>query len=181
MERVCLRSRAVRAPRLRAVLGGGKPAPEPRPLAEGVVEQDGEVVLARAARPDRDPVLPPCAPRRRPPRPDFPPPLTPYGAWRPPPARCPALLPAEAPNSSFTLLARGVPTIEFWGALEAEGLSACCCRDWSGCAPPAAARPCTFGPSTGTSSRPAVPPPRSPAGSAAPTCCWSPRCCTTFG
>ncbi len=51
-------------PRLRAILGGGralgggKPAPERSPLAEGVVEQDGEVVLARAARPDRDPVLP---------------------------------------------------------------------------------------------------------------------------
>ncbi|MYQ33328.1 [protein-PII] uridylyltransferase, partial [Streptomyces sp. SID4956] len=52
-----LRSRSVR-PRLRAMLGGGKPAPERSPLAEGVVEQDGEVVLARAARPDRDPVLP---------------------------------------------------------------------------------------------------------------------------
>ncbi|MGC3005543.1 [protein-PII] uridylyltransferase, partial [Streptomyces sp. G35A] len=70
-----LRSRAVR-PRLRKlarersdflrravvgdgrVLGGGKPAAERSPLAEGVVEQDGEVVLARAARPDRDPVLP---------------------------------------------------------------------------------------------------------------------------
>ncbi len=38
--------------------GGGKPAPERSPLAEGVVEHDGEVVLARAARPDRDPVLP---------------------------------------------------------------------------------------------------------------------------
>src|SRR5690606_23344702 len=51
-----LRSRAVR-PRLRALLGGartpggGKAAPERSPLAEGVVEQDGEVVLARAARP----------------------------------------------------------------------------------------------------------------------------------
>jgi [protein-PII] uridylyltransferase len=53
-----LRSRAVR-PRLRAMLGGGaKPATERSPLAEGVVEQDGEVVLARAARPERDPVLP---------------------------------------------------------------------------------------------------------------------------
>uniref|UniRef100_UPI0019694B17 [protein-PII] uridylyltransferase family protein n=1 Tax=Streptomyces europaeiscabiei TaxID=146819 RepID=UPI0019694B17 len=40
-----LRSRAVR-PRLRAMLGGGKPTPERSPLAEGVVEQDDEVVLA---------------------------------------------------------------------------------------------------------------------------------------
>ncbi|MDG4866302.1 [protein-PII] uridylyltransferase, partial [Streptomyces sp. T-3] len=52
-----LRARSVR-PRLRAMLGGGKPAPERTPLAEGVVEQDGEVVLARTAKPERDPVLP---------------------------------------------------------------------------------------------------------------------------
>ncbi|NEB79665.1 hypothetical protein G3I40_31260, partial [Streptomyces sp. SID14478] len=52
-----LKSRSGR-PRLRAMLGGGKSAPVERsPLAEGVVEMDGEVVLARAARPERDPVL----------------------------------------------------------------------------------------------------------------------------
>ncbi|WP_041983965.1 nucleotidyltransferase domain-containing protein, partial [Streptomyces sp. AcH 505] len=51
-----LRARSVR-PRLRAMLGG-KPAPERNPLADGVVEQDGEAVLALAARPERDPVLP---------------------------------------------------------------------------------------------------------------------------
>ncbi|MGI8418359.1 MAG: nucleotidyltransferase domain-containing protein, partial [Nakamurella sp.] len=36
--------------------GGGRPAR--RPLADGVVEQDGEAVLARAADPAHDPVLP---------------------------------------------------------------------------------------------------------------------------
>lgn len=51
-----LRARSVR-PRLRTILGGAKPAPERTPLAEGVVEADGEVVLARTARPERDPVL----------------------------------------------------------------------------------------------------------------------------
>ncbi|MET9474367.1 nucleotidyltransferase domain-containing protein, partial [Streptomyces sp. NPDC002922] len=51
-----LRARSVR-PRLRAMLGGGKAtAPERTPLADGVVEADGEVVLARTARPERDPV-----------------------------------------------------------------------------------------------------------------------------
>ncbi|WP_407703686.1 [protein-PII] uridylyltransferase family protein, partial [Streptomyces triticagri] len=52
-----LRARQVR-PRLRALVGGGKQTPERTPLADGVVEQDGEAVLARTARPDRDPVLP---------------------------------------------------------------------------------------------------------------------------
>ncbi|WP_190140166.1 nucleotidyltransferase domain-containing protein, partial [Streptomyces longispororuber] len=44
--------------RLRGLLGGRAAPPERSPLAEGVVEQDGEAVLARAARPERDPVLP---------------------------------------------------------------------------------------------------------------------------
>ncbi|WP_446049507.1 [protein-PII] uridylyltransferase family protein, partial [Streptomyces albidoflavus] len=49
-----LRSRSVR-PRLRAMLPG-KPPVVRTPLAEAVVEQVGEVGLARAARPERDPV-----------------------------------------------------------------------------------------------------------------------------
>ncbi|MBT2384005.1 [protein-PII] uridylyltransferase, partial [Streptomyces sp. ISL-11] len=57
-----LRARSGR-PRLRRILGGrggrgGFVEPERLPLAEGVVEQDGEAVLARTARPERDPVLP---------------------------------------------------------------------------------------------------------------------------
>ncbi|MYW07565.1 [protein-PII] uridylyltransferase, partial [Streptomyces sp. SID2563] len=52
-----LRARSAR-PRLRALLGGGRsPAPDRTPLADGVVEADGEAVLARTARPERDPVL----------------------------------------------------------------------------------------------------------------------------
>ncbi|MET9564325.1 [protein-PII] uridylyltransferase [Streptomyces tauricus] len=123
-----LRSRAVR-PRLRAMLGGGKPAPERSPLAEGVVEQDGEVVLARAARPDRDPVLPlragaaaaqaglPLslhAVRRM------------AAAARP----LPTPWPAEARQQLITLLGSGPSTIEVWEALEAEGLITRLLPDW---------------------------------------------------
>lgn len=82
-----LRSRSVR-PRLRAMLGGGKPAPERSPLAEGVVEQDGEVVLARAARPDRDPVLPLRAAAAAA-QAGLPSTCTPYAAWPPAPAPSP--------------------------------------------------------------------------------------------
>ncbi|AWW37323.1 MULTISPECIES: [protein-PII] uridylyltransferase [Streptomyces] len=123
-----LRSRAVR-PRLRAMLGGGKPVAERSPLAEGVVEQDGEVVLARAARPERDPVLPLRAAaaaaqaglplslhavRRL------------AGAVRP----LPTPWPAEAREQLVTLLGSGRPTIEVWEALEAEGLITRLLPDW---------------------------------------------------
>jgi [protein-PII] uridylyltransferase len=123
-----LRSRAVR-PRLRAMLGGGKPTAERSPLAEGVVEQDGEVVLARAARPERDPVLPLRAAaaaaqaglplslhavRRL------------AAAVRP----LPAPWPAEAREQLVTLLGSGRPTVEVWEALEAEGLITRLLPDW---------------------------------------------------
>ncbi|MGW1026842.1 [protein-PII] uridylyltransferase [Streptomyces sp. NPDC002577] len=124
-----LRSRGAR-PRLRAMLGGGsKPAPERSPLAEGVVEQDGEVVLARTARPERDPVLPLRAAaaaaqaglpmslhavRRL------------ASAARP----LPTPWPAEAREQLVTLLGAGRPTVEVWEALEAEGLITRLLPDW---------------------------------------------------
>ncbi|MEU6573760.1 [protein-PII] uridylyltransferase [Streptomyces sp. NPDC046805] len=123
-----LRSRSVR-PRLRAMLGGGKPVAERSPLAEGVVEQDGEVVLARSTRPERDPVLPLRAAaaaaqaglplslhavRRM------------AAAVRP----LPTPWPAEAREQLVTLLGSGRPTVEVWEALEAEGLISRVLPDW---------------------------------------------------
>ncbi|MCP3816704.1 [protein-PII] uridylyltransferase [Streptomyces sp. A3M-1-3] len=126
-----LRSRSSR-PRLRTLLGGGpKPPAERAPLAEGVVEQDGEVVLALAARPDRDPVLPLRAAAaaaqsglpislhavRR---------LSVAAAARP----LPVPWPAEAREQLVTLLGAGEPTVAVWEALEAEGLITRLLPDW---------------------------------------------------
>ncbi|MFF9674906.1 [protein-PII] uridylyltransferase [Streptomyces eurythermus] len=123
-----LRARAVR-PRLRAMLGGGRPAAERSPLAEGVVEQDGEVVLARAARPARDPVLPLRAAAAAA---QAGLPLSPHAARRmAATARpLPTPWPAEAREQLVTLLGSGRPTVEVWEALEAEGLIARLLPDW---------------------------------------------------
>ncbi|MFD0312139.1 [protein-PII] uridylyltransferase [Streptomyces sp. NPDC127119] len=123
-----LRSRAVR-PRLRAMLGGGKPAPERSPLAEGVVEQDGEVVLARAARPDRDPVLPLRAAAAAA---QAGLPLSLHAVRRMAAAArpLPTPWPAEARQQLITLLGSGPSTIEVWEALEAEGLISRLLPDW---------------------------------------------------
>lgn len=125
-----LRSRAVR-PRLRAMLGGRAPQQERTPLAEGVVELDGEAVLARTARPERDPVLPLRAAAaaaqaglpisrhavRR---------LGEAMAERP----LPVPWPAEAREELVTLLGAGEPTVAVWEALEAEGLITRLVPDW---------------------------------------------------
>ncbi|MEU7241506.1 [protein-PII] uridylyltransferase [Streptomyces sparsogenes] len=136
VERV-LRARSAR-PRLRGLLGGrgrggsqagGAGAAERSPLAEGVVEQDGEVVLARAARPERDPVLPLRAAaaaaqaglpmslhavRRL------------AAAARP----LPVPWPPEAREQLVTLLGAGESTVGVWEALEAEGLITRLLPDW---------------------------------------------------
>lgn len=141
-----LRSRAVR-PRLRKLarersdffrrvvagdgraLGGGKPGGERTPLAEGVVEQDGEVVLARTARPERDPVLPLRAAAAAA---QAGLPLSPHAVRRMAAAArpLPAPWPAEAREQLVTLLGSGRPTVDVWEALEAEGLVSLLLPDW---------------------------------------------------
>ncbi|GHD95056.1 [protein-PII] uridylyltransferase [Streptomyces naganishii] len=123
-----LRARAVR-PRLRAMLGGGRPAPERSPLAEGVVEQDGEVVLARTARPERDPVLPLRAAAAAA---QAGLPLSLHAVRRMAATVRPLATPwpAEAREQLVTLLGSGRPTVEVWEALEAEGLVSGLLPDW---------------------------------------------------
>ncbi|GEC10573.1 bifunctional uridylyltransferase/uridylyl-removing enzyme [Streptomyces spinoverrucosus] len=123
-----LRSRAVR-PRLRSMLGGGKPTAERSPLAEGVVEQDGEVVLARAARPDRDPVLPLRAAAAAA-QAGLPLSLHAVRRMAAGVRPLPTPWPAEAREQLVTLLGSGHPTVEVWEALEAEGLITRLIPDW---------------------------------------------------
>ncbi|MFF5479507.1 [protein-PII] uridylyltransferase [Streptomyces sp. NPDC012935] len=123
-----LRSRAVR-PRLRAMLGGGKPTTERSPLAEGVVEQDGEVVLARAARPERDPVLPLRAAAAAA-QAGLPLSLHAVRRMAATVRPLPTPWPAEAREQLVTLLGSGSPTVDVWEALEAEGLITRLLPDW---------------------------------------------------
>ncbi|KFG73466.1 [protein-PII] uridylyltransferase [Streptomyces mutabilis] len=123
-----LRARSVR-PRLRALLGGGKPVPERSPLAEGVVEQDGEVVLARTARPERDPVLPlrAAAAAAQAGLPLSRHAVRHLAATGGP---LPVPWPAEAREQLVTLLGSGRPTVQVWEALEAERLITRLLPDW---------------------------------------------------
>ncbi|MFH8241460.1 [protein-PII] uridylyltransferase [Streptomyces sp. NPDC018321] len=123
-----LRARSVR-PRLRALLGGGKPGPERSPLAEGVVEQDGEVVLARTARPERDPVLPLRAAAAAA-QAGLPLSLHAVRRLATTAGPLPTPWPAEAREQLVTLLGSGGPTVQVWEALEAEGLVTRLLPDW---------------------------------------------------
>ncbi|MEU0007454.1 [protein-PII] uridylyltransferase [Streptomyces sp. NPDC006314] len=123
-----LRSRSVR-PRLRAMLSGGKPVAERSPLAEGVVEMDGEVVLARAARPERDPVLPLRAAAAAA-QAGLPLSLHAVRRMAATARPLPTPWPAEAREQLVTLLGSGRPTIDVWEALEAEGLISRLLPDW---------------------------------------------------
>ncbi|MFF8504707.1 [protein-PII] uridylyltransferase [Streptomyces anulatus] len=126
-----LRARSVR-PKLRAMLSGGlgsKAAPERTPLADGVVDADGEVVLARAARPERDPVLTLRAaaaaaeaglPLSRH--------LVRHLASTAQPLPVP--WPPEAREELVTLLGAGEATVGVWEALEAEGIVTRLLPDW---------------------------------------------------
>ncbi|MFG2535103.1 [protein-PII] uridylyltransferase [Streptomyces sp. NPDC048511] len=123
-----LRARSVR-PRLRTILGGAKPAPERTPLAEGVVEADGEVVLARTARPERDPVL---TLRAAAAAAEAGLPLSRHlvrhlGVAAQP---LPVPWPAQAREELVTLLGAGESTVGVWEALESEGIVTRLLPDW---------------------------------------------------
>ncbi|MBQ0984454.1 [protein-PII] uridylyltransferase [Streptomyces sp. F63] len=134
-----LRARSARG-RLRGLLPGGRPgrgrapgtsgdAAERTPLAEGVVVQDGEAVLARAARPRQDPVLPLRAAAAAA---QAGLPLSPHAVRRLAAAAGPLPVPwpAEAREQFVTLLGGGPPTVGVWEALEAEGLITRLLPDW---------------------------------------------------
>jgi [protein-PII] uridylyltransferase len=99
-----------------------------RPLADGLVEQDGEVVLARAADPVNDPVLLLRAAAA----------AAQAGLSLPPRtltrlAGCPPLpvpWPPEARDSLVALLGAGPAAIPVWEALDQEGLVATLLPDW---------------------------------------------------
>ncbi|MFE4517670.1 [protein-PII] uridylyltransferase [Kitasatospora sp. NPDC056783] len=104
-------------------------AVERRPLAEGVVEQDGEAVLAQGARPAADPVLPlraaAAAAQNG---------LTvSHATVRRLAAECrplPVPWPDEAREQLVTLLGAGEAAVPVWEALEAEGLVRRLLPDW---------------------------------------------------
>jgi [protein-PII] uridylyltransferase len=101
---------------------------ERRPLADGVVEQDGEVVLARAADPVGDPSLVlraaaaaaqaglPLAPRTLDRLTECPPLPVPW--------------PAAARDSLLALLGAGPAAVSVWEALDTEGLVTALIPDW---------------------------------------------------
>jgi [protein-PII] uridylyltransferase len=117
---------AGRGGRLRG--GGASGGPQRRPLADGLVEQDGEVVLARPADPAADPVLVlraaaaaaeaglPLAPRTLSRLKECPPLPVPW--------------PAGARDALATLLGTGQAAIGVWEALDQEGMLPDLIPDW---------------------------------------------------
>jgi [protein-PII] uridylyltransferase len=101
---------------------------ERRPLADGVVEQDGEVVLARAADPPRDPAL---VLRAAAAAAQSGLPLAPRTLARL--AECPPLpvpWPAAARDALLALLGAGRSAVGVWEALDTEGLITVLIPDW---------------------------------------------------
>jgi [protein-PII] uridylyltransferase len=99
-----------------------------RPLAEGVVAQDGEVVLARAADPATDPVL---VLRAAAVAAQAGLPLAPRTLARL--AQCPPLpvpWPAPARDALLALLGAGQAAVSVWEALDQEGLITTLIPDW---------------------------------------------------
>ncbi|ONK10921.1 [protein-PII] uridylyltransferase [Streptomyces sp. MP131-18] len=128
-----LRSRSARR-RLRGLLASrtarrGPAAEERTPLADGVVEQDGEVVLARTARAGRDPVLPLRAAAAAA-QAGLPLAMPAAHALAAAEAALPVPWPAEAREQFITLLGAGPDTVPVWEALEAAGLITRLLPDW---------------------------------------------------
>lgn len=106
---------------LRARRRVGRHVPERRPLADGVVEHDGEAVLARDARPERDAVLPLRAAAAAAQAGLV---LAPYTVERLA-AECPALpepWPSSARDALLALLGAGRSALQVWDALDLAGL-----------------------------------------------------------
>ncbi|MFF8368362.1 [protein-PII] uridylyltransferase [Streptomyces lydicus] len=126
-----LRARSVK-PVLRGLLTGRAAGKGERsPLAEGVVELDGEAVLARTARPERDPVL---VLRAAAAAAQAGLPLATHAIRRCATATAghplPVPWPAEAREQLVTLLGAGPYTVPVWEALEAEGIITRLLPDW---------------------------------------------------
>ncbi len=123
-----LRSRAVR-PRLRAMWGGGKPAPERSPAGR----RRRRTRRRGGARPRRAPRPRPRAPAaRRAAAAQAGLPLSLHAARRMATGArpLPTPWPAEAREQLVTLLGSGRPTVDVWEALEAEGLISLLLPDW---------------------------------------------------
>lgn len=99
------------------------------PLAEGVVLQDGEVVLATEARPDRDPVL---VLRAAAAAAQAALPLAPHAVRRlsRESVPMPRPWPPQARDAFVSLLGAGTPTIAVWEALDQEGLISSLIPGW---------------------------------------------------
>ncbi|QIK06358.1 [protein-PII] uridylyltransferase [Streptomyces sp. Je 1-4] len=126
-----LRARSLK-PMLRGLLHGRTAGKGERsPLAEGVVELDGEAVLARTARPERDPVL---VLRAAAAAAQAGLPLATHAIRRCATATAakplPVPWPAEAREQLVTLLGAGTHTVPVWEALEAEGIITRLLPDW---------------------------------------------------
>ena len=120
------RARPPRPPRRRLL---GRKVPSRRPLADDVVEQDGEVVLARDARPEVDPVLPlrVAQAAARAGLPVSPATLEVLAT------RCPPLpepWPAAARDALVGLLAAGPPAVAVLEALDQVGLLVAMLPEW---------------------------------------------------
>ncbi|SEM37393.1 [protein-PII] uridylyltransferase [Streptacidiphilus jiangxiensis] len=132
VERV-LRARGGRGTRRMFGFGGAAAAargPVPRrPLAEGVVEMEGEAVLAAPARPDHDVVLPLRAAAAAA-QAGLPLALSTVRRLAVESKPLPVPWPDEAREQLITLLGAGESAIPVWEALEAEGLVARLLPDW---------------------------------------------------